>query len=86
VEIASSLIETLGIIIVALIGFGTVVYQVKKGRDENLRDHGMVMDKLSEVAQEIELLDEDLAIIDAKLDAHLGDAESHTHKKTSKKK
>lgn len=85
-EIASSLIETLGIIIVALIGFGTVVYQVKKGRDENLRDHGMVMDKLSEVAQEIELLDEDLAIIDAKLDAHLGDAESHIHKKTSKKK
>lgn len=85
-DIASSLIETIGIIVVALIGFGTVVYQVKKGRDENIRDHGMVMDKLSEVAQEIELLDEDLAIIDAKLDAHLSDTASHARKKPSKKK
>jgi hypothetical protein len=85
-DILSSLIETVGIIVVALIGFGTVVYQVKKGRDENIRDHGMVMDKLNEVAEEIELLDEDLAIIDAKLDAHLMDAASHAQKKPSKKK
>ena len=85
-DILSSLIETVGIIVVALIGFGTVVYQVKKGRDENIRDHGMVMEKLNEVAEEIELLDEDLAIIDAKLDAHLMDAASHAHKKPSKKK
>jgi len=85
-EIANSLIETLGIIIVALIGFATVVYQVKKSRDENIRDHGMVMEKLEEVALEIEYLDEDLAVIDAKLDSHMGDLSAHGHKKTGKKK
>jgi hypothetical protein len=85
-DITNSLIETSGIIIVALIGFATVVYQVKKGRDENIRDHGMVMEKLEEVALEIEYLDEDLAVIDAKLDAHMGDAGAHKKKKTSKKK
>ena len=85
-DITNSLIETSGIIIVALIGFATVVYQVKKSRDENIRDHGMVMEKLDEVALEIEYLDEDLAVIDAKLDAHMGDADAHKKKKTSKKK
>jgi hypothetical protein len=85
-DIANSLIETFGIIVVALIGFVTVVYQVKKSREENVRDHGMVMEKLEEVALEIEYLDEDLAVIDAKLDAHMGDADSHRKKKTAKKK
>lgn len=85
-EIANSLIETFGIIAVALIGFATVVYQVKKSREENIRDHGMVMEKLEEVALEIEYLDEDLAVIDAKLDAHMGDADAHRSKKTGKKK
>lgn len=85
-DIANSLIETFGIIIVALIGFATVVYQVKKSREENVRDHGMVMEKLEEVALEIEYLDEDLAVIDAKLDTHMGDADSHRKKKTTKKK
>jgi hypothetical protein len=85
-DIANSLIETFGIIVVALIGFVTVVYQVKKSREENVRDHGMVMEKLEEVALEIEYLDEDLAVIDAKLDAHMGDADAHRKKKTAKKK
>jgi len=85
-EIANSLIETFGIIVVALIGFATVVYQVKKSREENVRDHGMVMEKLEEVALEIEYLDEDLAVIDAKLDAHMGDVDAHSKKKTGKKK
>lgn len=85
-DIAASVIETLGIVVVALIGFGTVVYQVKKGREENVRDHGAVMEKLEEVANEINLLDEDLAVIDAKLDAHLNDDSSHFRKKPGKKK
>lgn len=85
-DIANSLIETLGIIVVALIGFATVVYQVKKSREENVRDHGMVMEKLDEVVLEIEYLDEDLAVIDAKLDSHMGDLGAHGHKKTGKKK
>lgn len=85
-DITNSLIETGGIIIVALIGFATVVYQVRKSREENLRDHGMVMEKLSEVAVELEYLDEDLAVIDAKIDAHLQDETAHRYKKTDKKK
>lgn len=85
-DIANSLIETGGIIIVALIGFATVVYQVRKSREENIRDHGMVMDKLTEVAEELQYLDEDLAVIDAKIDAHLQDDAAHRYKKTAKKK
>jgi hypothetical protein len=69
-----------------LIGFITVVYQVKKGRKENLRDHGMVMEKLNEVADELDHLDEDVKIIDAKIDAHLQDETAHRFYKTSKKK
>lgn len=85
-DIANSIIETGGIIIVALIGFATVVYQVRKSREENIRDHGMVMDKLTEVAEELQYLDEDLAVIDAKIDAHLQDDSAHRYKKTAKKK
>lgn len=85
-DIANSLIETGGVIIVALIGFATVVYQVKKSREENVRDHGMVMDKLTEVAEELQFLDEDLQVIDAKIDAHLQDDTAHRYKKTGKKK
>ena len=85
-DIANSLIETSGVIIVALIGFATVVYQIKRGREENLRDHGMVMDKLTEVAEELQFLDEDLQVIDAKIDAHLQDDAAHHYKKTGKKK
>jgi hypothetical protein len=84
--IANSLIETLGIIIVALIGFATIVYQVRKSREENLRDHGMVMEKLTEVAEELQYLDEDLAVIDAKIDSHLQNDAVHRSKKTAKKK
>jgi len=87
-DIANSIIETLGVIIVALIGFIAVIYQVKKGRDDNTRDHGMVMDKLSEVSEELQFLDEDIQVIDAKIDAHLQDDTSHDYKKkkTGKKK
>lgn len=85
-DIANSIIETSGIIIVALIGFATVVYQIKKGREENLRDHGMVMEKLVEVSEELVFLDEDIKVIDAKIDAHLQDETAHRYKKTGKKK
>lgn len=85
-DIANSLIETSGIIIVALIGFATIAYQISKSREENVRDHGMVMDKLTEVAEELQYLDEDLAVIDAKIDSHLQNDAVHRSKKTSKKK
>lgn len=85
-DITNSLIETGGIIIVALIGFATIVYQVRKSRDENLRDHGMVMEKLTEVAEELQYLDEDIGIIDAKIEAHLSGDSPHVHKKKTGKK
>lgn len=85
-EVVNSLIETFGIVIVALIGFATVVYQVKKGREENVKDHGAVMEKLDEVAEELQFLDEDIQVIDAKIDAHLQDGTAHRYKKTGKKK
>jgi len=85
-DIANSLIETGGIVIVALIGFVTVVYQVRKSREENMRDHGMVMDKLTEVAEELQFLDEDIQVIDAKIDAHLQDDTAHHYKKKTGKK
>jgi len=87
-DIANSLIETGGIVVVALIGFVTVVYQVKKGRDDNTRDHSLVMDKLNEVSEELQFLDEDIQVIDAKIDAHLQDGTAHKYekKKTGKKK
>jgi len=87
-DIANSLIETGGIVVVALIGFATVVFQVKKGRDDNTRDHSLVMEKLSEVSEELQFLDEDIQVIDAKIDAHLQDGTAHEYKKkkTGKKK
>jgi predicted transposase YbfD/YdcC len=85
-ELANSLIDSAGIIIVAAIGFLTVVYQVRKGREENSRDHGAVMEKLGEVASEIKILDQDLGVIEAKLDAHMTDEKAHRRSKPGKNK
>jgi len=85
-DIANSLIETGGIVVVALIGFATVVFQVKKGRDDNTRDHSLVMEKLNEVSEELQFLDEDIQVIDAKIDAHLQDGTAHEYKKKTGKK
>jgi len=84
IDVISSIIESAGLIIVALIGFATVMYQVNKGRNENIRDHDAVMEKLVEVAEDLEFIEEEIKVIDAKLDGHLD-----THKgkkKTTKKK
>ncbi len=84
IDVLASIIESVGLIIVALIGFATVMYQVNKGRSENLRDHGLVMEKLNEVADDLEFIEDEIKIIDAKLDGHLETHESK--KKPSKKK
>lgn len=83
IDVVSSIIESAGLIIVALIGFATVMYQVNKGRSENIRDHGAVMEKLTEVAEDLEFIEEEIKIIDAKLDGHL---ETHESKKKPTKK
>lgn len=86
-EVTSSIINAFAIIAVALIGFGTVMYQVKKGRSENVKDHGMVMEKLDSVIEELQYLDEDIGVIDAKIEVHLSDGVAHPpKKKTGKKK
>lgn len=83
IDVISSIIESAGLIIVALIGFATVMYQVNKGRSENIRDHGAVMEKLTEVAEDLEFIEEEIKVIDAKLDGHL---ETHKSKKKPTKK
>lgn len=83
IDVVSSVIESAGLIIVALIGFATVMYQVNRGRSENIRDHGAVMEKLTEVAEDLEFIEEEIKIIDAKLDGHL---ETHESKKKPTKK
>lgn len=83
IDVISSIIESAGLIIVALIGFATVMYQVNKGRSENIRDHGAVMEKLTEVAEDLEFIEEEIKVIDAKLDGHL---ETHESKKKPTKK
>lgn len=83
IDVVSSIIESAGLIIVALIGFATVMYQVNKGRSENIRDHGAVMEKLTEVVEDLEFIEEEIKIIDAKLDGHL---QTHEGKKKPTKK
>ena len=65
-------------IIVALIGVvgSILVVLVEKGRKENLRDHGIVADKLEVIKDVIDNIDEDVAHIEIKLDNHLND---HKH-------
>lgn len=83
IDVISSIIESAGLIIVALIGFATVMYQVNKGRSENIRDHGAVIEKLTEITEDLEFIEEEIKVIDAKLDGHL---ETHKSKKKPTKK
>lgn len=83
IDVISSIIESAGLIIVALIGFATVMYQVNKGRSENIRDHGAVIEKLTEITEDLEFIEEEIKVIDAKLDGHL---ETHESKKKPTKK
>lgn len=61
--------------------FGLLVLLVEKGRRENTRDHGVVIERLLEIREDIRDIDKDVAVIEHKLDEHMNDPKSHSGKK-----
>lgn len=62
-------------IVVAIITgcFAILVALVQKGRKENTRDHGYVVERLDALHEDIQNVDEDLSVIEAKIDGHIND-------------
>lgn len=62
-------------ILVAIITgcFGILVALVQKGRKENVRDHGYVVERLDALHDDIHGIDVDLDVIEAKIDGHIND-------------
>lgn len=71
--------------------FGILIALVQKGRRENIRDHGHVVEKLEQLRYGIEDVDADIQILEAKFDGHINDhavgrfEESGTKRKSKKK-
>ena len=67
--------------------FGLLMLLIEKGRRENVRDHGFVKERLDGIKNDIADLDEDLSVIESKIDNHLSDhvAASLDVKPTKKK-
>lgn len=61
--------------------FGLLMLLIEKGRRENVRDHGYVKEKLDDLKADIKDIDQDIAVVENKLDAHLNDSKSHGGKK-----
>lgn len=53
--------------------FGLLMLLIEKGRRENVRDHGFVKERLDGIKSDIADIDEDLSVIEAKIDNHLSD-------------
>jgi hypothetical protein len=64
--------------------FGILMLMIEKGRRENVRDHGFVKDRLDSLKEDIADIDEDLTVIEAKIDGHLSDHVSISMKKGKK--
>jgi hypothetical protein len=64
--------------------FGLLMLLIEKGRRENVRDHGFVKDRLDSLKEDIADIDEDLTVIEAKIDGHLSDHISSSMKKGKK--
>lgn len=61
--------------------FGLLMLLIEKGRRENIRDHGAVFQKLDELKDDVKDIDSDVAVIERKLDVHMGDTKIHRGKK-----
>jgi hypothetical protein len=73
--------------------FSILALLIEKGRRENIRDHGLVKERLDALREGIEDIDADVDYIAAKLDGHIEDHEwaniftpNHVENKPSKKK
>jgi hypothetical protein len=64
--------------------FGLLMLIVERGRRENIRDHGFVKDRLDSLKENLADIDEDLTIIESKIDGHLLDHVSSSLKKSKK--
>lgn len=53
--------------------FGILIALVQKGRKENVRDHGYVVERLDALHDDIHEIDADLGVIEAKIDGHIND-------------
>ena len=61
--------------------FAILMLLIEKGRRENVRDHGYVAQKLDDLKADVKDIDQDIAVIEHKLDAHLNDPKMHGGKK-----
>ena len=67
--------------------FAVLMLLIEKSRRENVRDHGYVRERLDDLKADIKDVDSDIAIIEHKLDNHMGDTNAHASgKKTVKKR
>jgi hypothetical protein len=55
--------------------FSILALLIEKGRRENVRDHGLVKERLDALREGIEDIDADVDYIAAKLDGHIEDHE-----------
>jgi hypothetical protein len=53
--------------------FGILIALVQKSRKENIRDHGIVAERLEALREDIHDIDADIAVIEAKIDGHIND-------------
>jgi len=61
--------------------FALLMMLVEKGRRENVRDHGYVKERLEDLKADIKDIDQDIAVVEHKIDAHLNDPKVHSGKK-----
>ena len=61
--------------------FAILMLLIEKGRRENVRDHGYVAQKLDDLKADVKDIDQDIAVIEHKLDAHINDPKVHGGKK-----
>ena len=61
--------------------FAILMLLIEKGRRENVRDHGYVAQKLDDLKADVKDIDQDIAVIEHKLDAHITDPKVHGSKK-----
>lgn len=69
--------------------FALLMLVIERGRRENVKDHGFVVERLDDLKADIKDIDGDLAVIEYKLDTHMTDVELHSElliKKPSKVK
>ncbi len=53
--------------------FALLMLVIERGRRENVKDHGYVVEHLKDIKEDIADIDEDVANIEAKIDTHLND-------------